>query len=155
MRRGMRRLCALLLACALLNCGALAASYKAQVLTASMTVYASKGGSGKVLGSLDRGARFTVTSISGDWARISYKGRSGYAHMRNIIFDKRIPAVAVRDVKMVFGTKKSIKRGVYYRARLAAGTKVYVVGMAEGKLLITNASGSALGSVAEDALVKQ
>ncbi len=149
-----RRLCALLLICALLASGALAASYKARVLTSSMTVYAGKKTSSRVLGSLKRDTKFTVTAISGDWARVSYKGRTGYARMRNIRFDKRIPAVALRDTALVFGTKESMKRGVYYRATLAAGTQVYAVGMAEGKLLVTNASGSALGYVKKSAMEK-
>ena len=41
-----------------------------------------------------------------------------------------------------------------YRATLAAGTKVYVVGMAEGRLLVTNDTDSALGYVSASALVK-
>lgn len=154
MKTALRRLCIALLAVLLLGGGALAASYGAQVLPSSMPVYASKSTSAAKLGSLSQGASFTVTAISGDWARISYGGRTGYARMRHILFDKHIPAVAVKDTKLIFWTESSRKRGVQYRATLAAGTKVYVVGMAEGRLLVTNDTDSALGYVSASALVK-
>ena len=154
MRRGLRRLCAALVLLAMLGGSALAASYGARVLPSSMPVYASASTSADQLGSLSKGTRFTVTAISGDWARISYKNRTGYARMRHILFDKHISAVAVKDTKLTFWTKDSRKRGVHYRATLAAGTKVYVVGMAEGRLLVTNDTDSALGYVSASALVK-
>ena len=143
-----------LLMLALLGGSALAASYGAQVLPSSMPIYAAKSTSSAKLGSLSQGTSFTVTSITGDWARISYKNRTGYARMRHILFDKHISAVAVKDTKLTFWTKTSQKRGVHYRATLAAGTKVYVVGMAEGRLLVTNDTDSALGYVSASALVK-
>ena len=154
MRRCLRRMLIALLMLALLGGSALAASYGAQVLPSSMPIYAAKSTSSAKLGSLSQGTSFTVTSITGDWARISYKNRTGYARMRHILFDKHISAVAVKDTKLTFWTKTSQKRGVHYRATLAAGTKVYVVGMAEGRLLVTNASASALGYVSASALVK-
>ena len=154
MRICLRRLCAALLMLALLGGGTLAASYGAQVLPSSMPVYAAKSTSSAKLGSLSQGTSFTVTAISGDWARISCGSRTGYARMRHILFDRHIAAVAVKDTKLTFWTKESQKRGVHYRATLAAGTKVYVVGMAEGRLLVTNASASALGYVSASALVK-
>ena len=131
MKRSLRRLCAALVLLALLGGNALAASYGAQALS-SMPVYAANSSSSTKLGSLSEGTRFTVTKISGDWARISYNKRTGYARMRHILFDKHIPAVAVKDTKLIFWTKESKKKRVQYRATLAAGTKVYVVGMAEG-----------------------
>lgn len=154
MRRCLRRMLIALLMLALLGGSALAASYGAQVLPSSMPIYAAKSTSSAKLGSLSQGTSFTVTSITGDWARISYKNRTGYARMRHILFDKHISAVAVKDTKLTFWTKTSQKRGVHYRATLAAGTKVYVVGMAEGRLLVTNDTDSALGYVSASALVK-
>ena len=154
MRRCLRRMLIALLMLALLGGSALAASYGAQVLPSSMPIYAAKSTSSAKLGSLSQGTSFTVTSITGDWARISYKNRTGYARMRHILFDKHISAVAVKDTKLTFWTKTSQKRGVHYRATLAAGTKAYVVGMAEGRLLVTNDTDSALGYVSASALVK-
>ena len=154
MKRRLRKMLIALLMLALLGGSALAASYGAQVLPSSMPIYAAKSTSSAKLGSLSQGTSFTVTSITGDWARISYKNRTGYARMRHILFDKHISAVAVKDTKLTFWTKTSQKRGVHYRATLAAGTKVYVVGMAEGRLLVTNDTDSALGYVSASALVK-
>ena len=154
MRKVLRRLCLALVALTLLGGSAPAAGYGARVLVSSMPVYASASTSANQLGSLSKGTRFTVTAISGDWARISCGGRTGYARMRHIIFDQHIPAMAVKDAKFVFATDASLKRGVYYRATLAAGTRVYVVGMAEDRLLVTNASGSALGYVSASAMTK-
>ena len=154
MRGSLRRLCLALLMIALLGGSALGASYGAQALPSSMPVYASMSTSAAKLGSLSQGTSFTVTAISGDWARISYKNRTGYARMRHILFDRHISAVAVKDTKLIFWTKESQKRGVHYRATLATGTKVYVVGMAEGRLLVTNDTDSALGYVSASALVK-
>ena len=154
MKTALRRLCIALLAVLLLGGGALAAGYSAQVLPSSMPVYAAKSTSAAKLGSLSQGTSFTVMAISGDWARISYNNRTGYARMRHILFDKHIPAVAVKDTKLTFWTEASRKRGVQYRATLAAGTRVYVVGMAEGRLLVTNDTDSALGYVSASALVK-
>ena len=154
MRGSLRRLCLALLMISLLGGSALGASYGAQTLPSSMPVYASMSTSAAKLGSLSQGTSFTVTAISGDWARISYNNRTGYARMRHILFDKHIPAVAVKDTKLTFWTEASRKRGVQYRATLAAGTKVYVVGMAEGRLLVTNDTDSALGYVSASALVK-
>ena len=154
MKRRLRKMLIALLMLALLGGGALAASYGAQVLPSSMPVYAAKSTSAAKLGSLSQGTSFTVTAISGDWARISYKNRTGYARMRHILFDKHISAVAVKDTKLTFWTEASRKRGVQYRATLAAGTRVYVVGMAEGRLLVTNDTDSALGYVSASVLVK-
>lgn len=154
MKRNLCRLCAILLLLILPGGSALAASYKAQALTA-MPVYAANSTSSTKLLSLAEGTRFTVTKISGDWARISYGKRTGYARMCHILFDKHIPAMAKKDTKLTFWTEESKKKRVQYRATLAAGTKVYVVGMYDGKLLVTNASDSALGYVSASAMVKQ
>lgn len=152
--RRIRRLIAVLLVLAVLPCSALAASYKAKVFSSSMKVYFTASKSSAVVDRLDRGDRFYVKKISGDWAQISYGGESGYARMTDIIFDKKIKAKAVKNVSFVFCTRESRERNVSYRAKLAKGTTVYVVGMGGGKLLFTNASGNAWGTVSESALRK-
>lgn len=126
--------------------GAMAASYKANVITSSMKVYnASK----EQIGSLPQGTAFTVKAISknGNWAKISYKGKTGFASMKNIMFNKRIKAVAVKDASMNFVTKASYKMKLAFKATIEKGTPVYVVGYHNGYLLIENASGNGLGIV--------
>lgn len=155
MRKGFKTakiLIALALMAALLSGSALAASYSAKVLVSSMDVYGRSDGNVEKIGSLSQGKSFKVTAISGDWARISYKGHTGYAKLEDMIFSKRIKAVAVKDAKLKFVTKKSFDEKVYYTATLSAGTGVYVVGKNDDTFLITNRSGSALGYVAASAL---
>ena len=146
---------AIALIAAMLSCSALAANYGAKVLTSSMAVYGYSNGKKVQQGMLSQGTSFKVTEMSGNWAKISYKGKTGYAKLENIIFDKRIKAVANRDTALKFITRESYARGVYYTATLAAGTKVYAAGFKGDQMLITNASGSALGYVKKSALTKQ
>lgn len=154
MGRMAKRLLAAALVLALLCGSALAASYDAKALASSMDVYGKSGSSKVKLGSLKRGTSFKVTAVSGDWARISYKGRTGYAKLEDIIFSKGVKAVASKDVSIRFVTKESFKQNVYYSATLAAGTGVYVVGKKDDNFLVMNASGSALGYVDASALSK-
>lgn len=142
---------ALVLIAALLCPGALAASYSARVLSRSMNVYSS---SKEQLGTLDQGTNITVTAISGDWVRFSYRGNSYYAKLKDVIFNKRIPATSTKKTPIRFVTKASYKANTYYKATLAAGTSMYVVGLNGNNALVTNASGSALGYVKLSALKK-
>lgn len=139
-------LISVLLVFVMLCSGAMAASYKANVLTNSMKVYnASK----EYVGSLSQGTAFTVKAISkdGNWAKISYKGKTGFASMQDILFAKRIKAVAVKDASMKFVTKASYKLKLAFKATVAKGTPIYVVGYYDGYCLVENASGNGLGIV--------
>ena len=149
-----RRLLVLALAVALLCGSAMAASYGAKVLVPSMTVYGNSDGNATALGSLKQGTSITVKAVSGDWARISYKGRTLYAKLDDIIFNKHVKAVSNRDTAIKFVTKESYAKNTYYSATLSAGTTVYVVGKNGDQLLVTNASDSALGYVNASALSK-
>ena len=149
-----RRLAVLALAVALLCGSALASGYGAKVLVPSMTVYGNSDGSAVALGTLKQGTSITVKAVSGDWARISYKGRTLYAKLDDIIFNKHVKAVASRDTSIRFVTKESYAQNTYYSATLSAGTSVYVVGKSGDKLLVTNASDSALGYVDASTLSK-
>lgn len=151
MRKTLKVFLALLLIAVLLCPGALAASYSAKVLTSSMTLYSS---SKESLGTLSQGTSFTVTAISGDWARITYRGNTYYAKLKDIIFSKRIAAVSTKKTSIRFVTKASYKANTYYKANLAAGTSLYVVGLNGSNALVSNASGSALGYVSLSALKK-
>lgn len=151
MRRFFRSLAALILLAALFSPAALAASYSAKVLSESMTVYSS---SKEKLGTLKQGTSITITAISGDWARLSYRGNSYYAQMKDIIFSKRISAVSTQKTAIRFVTKASYKANTCYKATLAAGVQVYVVGLNGDQALVSNASGSALGYVKRSALKK-
>ncbi len=155
MRRFVRfagRLAVWMLAVALLCGSAMASGYGAKVLVPSMAVYGNSDGSAVQLGALKQGTSITVKAVSGDWARISYKGRTLYARLDDIIFNKHVKAVANRDTSIKFVTKQSYSQNTYYSATLAAGTTLYVVGKNGDQLLVTNGSDSALGYVAASAL---
>jgi len=149
MRKAMKMMLAVLMIAVLLTGAASAAAYKANVITSSMKVYDS---SLNYLGSLPQGTPFYVTDISdsGNWAKVYYNGRTGFARMQNILFEHRIPAVCVQDTSMRFVTKTSFKLKLAFNATVAAGTPVYVVGYYNGYLLIENASGNGLGVVRAD-----
>jgi len=151
MRKMFKTIIALALIAVMLCSGAMAASYGAKVLSTSMGVYnASK----DMIGSLDQGTSIKVTAVSGNWARISYKGNVGYAQLKDIIFNNRIKAVSTKDTAIRFVTKASYSENTYYKATLAANTGVYVVGKRGSYALISNAEGTALGYVKASALRK-
>lgn len=152
MHKLFRSFIVLALIIALLCPTALAASYGATVLTSSMTVYTS---AKRPAGVLKQGASITVTAISGNWARISYRGRTGYAALQNIKFNNGIAAVARVNTSISFVTRESYSQNKYYSATLSAGTPVYVVGKKGSDALVSNASGSALGYVKFSALTRR
>ena len=136
---------ALLILVMLCGC-AMAASYKANVFADSMKVYnASK----EVVGSLPMGTEFTVKAFSKDhnWALISYKGKIGAASMKNIMFQDGIKAVCYKETAMTFVTKASFAEKTAYKAKVALGTVVNVVGYYDGCFLVANETGNSLGIV--------
>lgn len=146
----MKKLIAALLALVLLAgvcISAQAASYKAKVFSSSMQVFSAPSISAGSLGALGQGKTFTVKAISGDWALVEYKGRTGYAKMSDIMFSNKITGVVTRDSKLNYITRESFREGTYYKANIQAGTQVYVVGIHGSYLLVTNGSGSALGYI--------
>ena len=151
MRKMFKSMVVLALVAVMLCSTAMAASYSAKVLSNTMTVYNS---SKQSAGALVRGTSIKVTAVSGDWAKISYKGKTGYAKLSNIIFDKKVKVVANQDTGIRFVTRESYAKNQYYSATLAAGTAVYVVGKKGSEALISNASGSAIGYVKLSALNK-
>ena len=124
-----------------------AAAYSAKVFTSAMRVYDSPGTSARGLGALGQGKSFTVTAISGGWARIEYKGKTGYAKMDDIIFNARIPGVVTKNSAFNYVTRSSYRDKTYYSASIQAGTTVYVVGIHGSNLLVANGDGSILGYI--------
>jgi len=135
-----------LLLTGLFSC-AQAANYSAKVFSSAMRVYDSPGASGKGIGALGQGKAFTVKAISGSWALVEYKGKTGYAKMSDIIFNARIPGVVIKDSSFNYVTRASYRDKAYYSASIQAGTKVYVAGIHGSYLLVANAGGSILGYI--------
>ena len=151
MRKFLKAALAMMMIAVMLCSGALAATYGAKTLMPSTTVYNS---SKNKVGTLKQGTSIQVTSMSGDWARISYKGNTYYAKLKDIIFNSRIKAVSTKDTSIRFVTKESYKKNTYYKGTLSAGVTMYVVGLNGSELLVTNDSGSILGYVKRSAVKK-
>lgn len=146
MMKTVKMMISVLLIAVMLCGGAMAASYKANVVTNSMTVYNAEK---EKIGSLPQGTAFTVKAISkdGNWAKISYKGKTGIASMKNIMFEKRIKVIAQKNTSMDFVTKASYKMKIAFKATIEKGTAVYAVGYHNGYLLVENSTGNGLGIV--------
>ena len=137
---------AMALIAAMLCGSAMAMSLGAKVFSGYMPVYTAKSG-GRAVGSLRQGTSFKVTAISGSWARISYRGGTGYAKLKDIVFNGRIPVVTTKSASIVFVTKGSLKKHTYYTATLAAGIPLYIGGIHGDNLLFFDKSGSVMGYI--------
>lgn len=151
-KRIVRALVALMLAVALLSGSALAASRSAKVISSTMSVYKSKGG--KRVGALRRGTSITVKGVSGSWAKISYRGKTCYARLKNIEFNKHVKAVTTQSSSIKFITRSSYKKRTYYTGTLAAGVTLYIAGEKDGNYLFYSEDGSARGYVPKSAVQK-
>jgi cell wall-associated NlpC family hydrolase len=128
------------------------ASFKADVYSDSMEVYSSPSSSAKNLGSLKEGTEVVVTGYAGSWAKIRYRGRSGYALIKDMASHKRAQAYAKADGVCVYedASSSSEKLGT-----LSAGDRVYVVGKDGNYLLVENRSGKAAGYIYKSSLSKK
>ena len=149
----LKALVAAILIAALL-CGSAMASMSAKVSSSSMTVYKTKSTRSKI-GVLQHGTSFQITSISGDWAKVSYKGRTGYAKLGNIVFSNRIKMVSTKSTPIRFMTKKSYKNRTYYTGTLSAGVTLYVAGIRGSYYLFYDKSGSTMGYVKKSAMRRE
>ena len=147
----LKAVAAAVLIAAMLCGSAMAASMGAKVFSSSMPVYKSNSTRTRI-GTLSKGTSFKVTKISGDWARISYKGKTGYAKMSDIVFNKRYKAVSTKSTPIRFMTKKSYKKHTYYTGTLSAGVTLYVAGVHGDYYLFYDKSGSTVGLVRKSAV---
>lgn len=152
-RRILKAIVAMMLIGVLVCGSALAAGRSAKVFSASMGIYNKK--NGVRIAALKRGTSFTVTSVSGSWAKISYKGNTGYAKLKDIMFTKKVKAVTKRSTSIKFITKASYKKGSYYTGTLAKGVTIYLVGVNGSKYLFLNKDGSAVGLISKSAVRKK
>ena len=153
MRKYMKAVAAMVLIAAMLCGSALAASMGAKVFSTSMSVYSSNSTRNKI-GTLKRGTSFTVTKVSGSWAKISYKGRTGYAKMKDIVFNKHVKAVSTKSTPIRFLTKSSYKKNTYYTGTLSSGVTLYVAGVNGSYYLFYDESGKVMGYVKKSAVRK-
>ena len=140
-----RWICAILTALLLVACApaALATSYSAKINSSACKVYKSASTSSKVLCSDVKDLRVSITGYSGDWAKVSYKGNTGYVKCEYLTLSSRLPAYTAKSTPVYKrAASSSSKLGT-----LGTGSTVYVVGMDDGYYRIQNRSGSVTGYV--------
>ena len=145
---------ALVLIAVLVCGGAMAESKGAKVLSASMSVYNSMSSRNR-LGSLKRGTSVTVESISGDWAKISYRGKTGYARTKDLVFNKHYKAVTTTSSSIKFVTRSSYRKNTYYTGTLAAGVTLYLAGVKGSYYLFYDSTGDVMGYVKKSAVRRE
>lgn len=122
---------------------AMAASYSAKINSSSSKIYRSPSSSSKVLCNGVKNLRVSITGCSGNWARISYKGHTGYIKCGYLTLSKRLSAYTAKSTAVYKrASSSSGKLGT-----LPAGSAVYVVGIDNGYYRVQNRSGSVTGYV--------
>lgn len=127
-----------------------ALAFRAEVYTDKMKVYSRQNTAAKYeIGSLKKGIKFEVVSYSGDWAKISYNGKTGYARISDMKSHQK--------TKMYVSKKTYVyKKASSSSAKMATvdvNTLVYMVGWSGSYYLCDNGSGT-LGYILKSALSK-
>ena len=138
-------ICAILAVALLVACApaALATSYSAKINSSACKVYKSTSTSSKVLCSDVKDLNVSITGYSGDWAKIEYKGYTGYVKCEYLTLRSRLTAYTAKSTPVYKrASSSSSKLGT-----LGTGSTVYVVGMDDGYYRIQNRSGSVTGYV--------
>ncbi|MGN0185578.1 MAG: SH3 domain-containing protein [Aristaeellaceae bacterium] len=138
-------ICAILAVALLVACApaALATSYSAKINSSACKVYKSASTSSKVLCSDVKDLSVSITGYSGDWAKIEYKGYTGYVKCEYLTLRNRLTAYTAKSTPVYKrASSSSSKLGT-----LGIGSTVYVVGMDDGYYRIQNRSGSVTGYI--------
>lgn len=122
---------------------ALAASIKAKINSSSARVYNVPSTSSDVNVRAVKGVTVTVTGYSKGWARIRYKGNTGYMKAKFLNLADPIKAYAAKSTPVYKSASSSSSK----LGTLSLGSAVYVVGKSGGYYRVENASGSATGYV--------
>ncbi len=145
-----RRAIALVMLLSLLTGSALADAIKASVYSESMTVYKKASTSSTKLGSLKGGTGFYITDYNSSWAKIYYKGYTGYARLKDVELVKRIKAYTTEDVAVYKSASASSKK----LGTVERGTVAYVAGRNGSYFMVQNKSGTITGYIHKDYLSK-
>ena len=146
LRRCFALLCAVLILAACAP-AALAASCTAKINSSASKVFKSPSTDSELLGEGGRNITVEMTAYSNGWAKISYKGHTGYIQAQYLTLESRIKAYTTKSSPVYSLAEEGSSLGT-----LDVGSTVYVVGM-EGKYCeIENSSGSARGFIRSDNL---
>lgn len=123
---------------------ALAAGYSAKINNSGAKIYSSSGKSG----SLPKGTGVTVTSIANGWAKISYKGATGFVKLQYLTATNGLTGYAATNAALYKGASSSSGK----IGTIPKGAKLSVVGVSGGYYQVTN--GSIYGYVAKSCVSK-
>jgi len=141
-------------------CPARAASAQVRINNGSARVYQSPS-TGSASVAVSQGLQMTVTGVSGGWARVSYKGRTGYTPAGNLDLANGITAYANRacrvykspstgsaSVAVSVNARMYVvgKSGGFYRVKNSSGVTGYIPTGCLSKTRVSTASGSGSGS---------
>lgn len=145
----LRRLAALMAVMFMMAAGssALAASFKARINSDSAKVYKVPSASSNVFVKNGKNTVVTVTAYAGNWARVSYRGNTGYIQIKDLNLVNRPKAYAAKNTTVYKTASYSSRMGT-----LKAGKAVYVAGISGDYYRIQNASGSVTGYVRKGTL---
>ena len=147
LRRALTALLAALLLFTACAPAALAASFKAKINSSSAKVYSTPSTSSKYSVPAVKNVTVTVTGYSDGWARINYKGNTGYMQVKYLNLTNRVKAYAAKSTSVYKTASSSSRLGT-----LSLGSAVYVVGVSGDYCRIQNRSGSMTGYVKADNL---
>lgn len=137
-----RTLCVLLVALVALvalPAGALATT--AKVNSGSARLYSSDSTSSSSV-SLEKGMSATVKEVSGNWAKVSIKGVTGYVPVKYLNASSRTTAYTSKSTHIYKSASSSSDK-----VSVGVNTKLYVVGVSGDYLRVQNSSGSKTGYV--------
>ena len=117
---------------------ALSVPFKATVYSSSMPVYSKKSASDSYkTATLKKGASFTVTSYTDDWAQISYSGKTGYAKVSDMKFSEKTPMYTQGSCKMYASASSSSK----VLASFSVNALVNMIGQSGSYYLVNDGDG--------------
>ena len=136
-----RWMCALLAMLLALSCAAQASDISVKVNSDSARLYSSKSSSGDSV-PLEKGASMKLQEVSGDWAKVSYRGVKGYVPLKYLNSASRYTGYISRSTYIYRSASSSSEK-----KSIGVNTKIYVVGVSGDYLRVQNASGSVTGYV--------
>jgi len=148
-RKTMRLLCAMIAMVFMMTMGAsaMAASFQAKINSSAAKVHKVPSSSSAYVKN-GKGITVSVTAYSGSWARIKYKGNTGYTKIANLDLKNPIKAYTGKSTTVYKQASASSSR----LGTLSIGRAVYVVGKSGDYYRVQNASGSVTGYVNENNL---
>lgn len=142
----MRVMCLVLLLALLIPEIALADSYKATVLAAKTYMYERASTGSKVLATLNKNATVMVSSVSGNWAKVTYSSKAGYIKLADLKSSKKQLMYANRQAN-VYATASTKGKVI---ETVSIDYPLNVVGINGSFYLVEDANGKFTGYITKN-----